>query len=1461
MPIITGSTTSGGWGWGHSPLPPPKKGAPALTPARRRALLAALDPQVLDSVIPNAFSPKSKDAGPDDDLAPLLGLLGELGAAPMDVLQSEEVTEFARMLHSSRMALIPAPPRGAGLMGHRPQLGGERRAVDIATVPEVAHWIWGDALRTALARQDARPRQFQHINATAFLRSGGERALAVCRVETPWAIGTGVLLEPAVLLVSSSLVATAEQAKAATVVFFAESSAPYPACELSLDPKSVFGCTAGQRFDYSVLRTEGNALLVRVTLQSSNFSDVCPAPPLPGSLVSLDCAPGVLLSVDAEGEDGSLSLRNTCSDPLLLGDELAGVGVMHTEGAAPGCSLCALALDPSRLSARQAEGMRAAAACVPLLGSEAQCRLPSAGASLCCISQPPQAPGAGLGDKVICAGALRVGGTPTSPELLAAEAASGTHWLTAGAPLFAVDDEWRLLGLAGTPMPREGKRPALVRALSMSSALTALQRRGVWDSVTGRATRGLGAIDAPAPAPAAPLQPSPPAAAGRQLVQRPGVQYGERTLQWADNTPAAFLGHECFGSADRAMLQLPPFSIELRGPDGTPDTLATHPGCSVTLTAHAVPSGELTVRGGTAPLARGRARFTSVSLHPCPAGAFRLHAVATVALRGTVRYPLSLRHIQRRKPPGHGCELTSVDLWCDVPPPDSPGEEQRKEQAAVRIQAAQRGRVARAEVRRREQLREKHITDEVGQTRRGEAALCIQLAQRRRAARAAVRAQAAALHRSLEQLQHRDRAAQRIQRAQRQRAARDAVRYRRVALDDWLYHTFEHGDEDDRYAAQHKRLSLHGAAPAGPIPTGPREIRILHFNDVYHTECRGNPVAARLASALQQFRQKGPSLTLFSGDAFSPSIHATVTKGAHMPPVLNELGVECSVVGNHDLDFGVDRLEELAGHCNFPWLLTNVTDKLRNNQPLGGSGRTLILPCQGSDGGVVNVGLMGIVEEDWILTCGQLNPQAVRYLDGVETAKQAAEELRQEGAHFIIALTHMRTPNDCVLAEGCGQGVLDLILGGHDHDAENITVNGVPIVKSGSDFFEFSELVIKVPANRFDPASDWVSRGGEIGHAQVDTLLVKVDKERFEPDPGMLAVMKQVTDEINSGLGRVVAISGCDFDCSSAAVRTQEAAIGNWITDVARWGFHHVQCELALLQGGCMRANRPFHAGPLTLGDLLAIIPIEDPIVVIELTGEQLVAALEGGLSKFPAHDGRFPQMSGMKVIWDPEAPPGGRVRQVHILHEDESLQVSWTGSPRTSDGTGFSRLCSAPTNNSTDFGLTRSGPSCDSTADGSTKVPRRQVRRQEYRPLQPNQKYRLATSDYLARGKDGYAPFAQAKRIVDCEQGMILPTMLRNYLYLQRSIHRQLGSTGVRAHEADILGPNVMVKKAQTRMMRKLKNRSGEVTADWTDHLNTPFVGLLCPELEGRLLSQEEAERRAQESPQSSPAERTRSA
>lgn len=134
----------------------------------------------------------------------------------------------------------------------------------------------------------------------------------------------------------------------------------------------------------------------------------------------------------------------------------------------------------------------------------------------------------------------------------------------------------------------------------------------------------------------------------------------------------------------------------------------------------------------------------------------------------------------------------------------------------------------------------------------------------------------------------------------------------------------------------------------------------------------------------------------------------------------------------------------LAGKCKFPWLIANVLDPaLGDSVPIGNAKKTHIITS--SNG--IKIGLIGLGEREWLVTINSLPPDLI-YKSASETAKELVPKLREEGAEIVIAITHMREPNDNKLAEQT-DGIIDIILGGHDHYYNHSFIKGTHVLRSG----------------------------------------------------------------------------------------------------------------------------------------------------------------------------------------------------------------------------------------------------------------------------------------------------------------------------------------------------------------------------------------------------------------------------
>ncbi|KAJ3556500.1 hypothetical protein NPX13_g10121 [Xylaria arbuscula] len=423
-----------------------------------------------------------------------------------------------------------------------------------------------------------------------------------------------------------------------------------------------------------------------------------------------------------------------------------------------------------------------------------------------------------------------------------------------------------------------------------------------------------------------------------------------------------------------------------------------------------------------------------------------------------------------------------------------------------------------------------------------------------------------------------------------------------------------------------------GAGNSGAAP----DLRILHYNDVYHVDSSSSePVGgvARFMTLIDQYR-KGSQfegqpdlLTFFSGDAFNPSLESSVTKGDHMIPLLNNAGTDAAALGNHDLDFGVRKFRHLASKCNFPWLIANVLDPaLGDGVPIGNCKKTHIITS--SNG--VKIGLIGLGEREWLATINSLPPDLV-YKSASQTAKELVPQLRAEGAEIVIALTHMREPNDNKLAEQT-DGIIDIILGGHDHYYNHSFIKGTHVLRSGTDFKQLSYIEAR---RKSDGSGRW----------DIDIIRRDVTSEIPQHGP-TLELVEASTANIKRKLQKPIGYTAAPLDARFRTVRLEESNIGNFVCDIIR---HYYSGDCSLMASGTIRGDQVYAPGPLLLKDIMSCFPFEDPVVVIRVLGKAIWDALENSVSQYPALEGRFPQVSNIKFEFDASQPPGSRIVSASI--------------------------------------------------------------------------------------------------------------------------------------------------------------------------------------------------------------------
>ena len=471
---------------------------------------------------------------------------------------------------------------------------------------------------------------------------------------------------------------------------------------------------------------------------------------------------------------------------------------------------------------------------------------------------------------------------------------------------------------------------------------------------------------------------------------------------------------------------------------------------------------------------------------------------------------------------------------------------------------------------------------------------------------------------------------------------------------------------------------------AGNAVAEPVELTIVHFNDLDRMEESGGQGGiARLAAVINGERaSKENVIVTFAGDAISPSLMSGFDKGAHMIELLNRLGLSAMAIGNHEYDFGPEVARQRIAEANFPMLGANNIDS--DGEIIDGAQASILVPV-----GPYQVGIFGLTT---LGTAVKSSPGTVTFRPVEEVAAEQSATLREAGADLVIALAHTDTGEDDALRH---QGAVDLLLSGDDHQLRLDFSGDVLFAESG----EQADWVTVI-----DLTLDEVERRGSMRFTWSPSFRI-INTARVTPDAELAAAAQFYLDQLSEELDVEIGTTATELDSRRATIRGKEAAIGNLIADALRAA---TGADVAVTNGGGIRANKVYPPGTtLTRRDILSELPFGNKTVVLQLTGRDVVAALENGLSQIEEGAGRFPHVSGLSVRYDPARPGGDRVLEV------------------TRDGTA----------------------------------------------LDPDATLTLATNDYMGNGGDGYDVFEDKVRLVDANAGTLMATQVIEFIAAQGSV------------------------------------------------------------------------------------------
>ena len=436
------------------------------------------------------------------------------------------------------------------------------------------------------------------------------------------------------------------------------------------------------------------------------------------------------------------------------------------------------------------------------------------------------------------------------------------------------------------------------------------------------------------------------------------------------------------------------------------------------------------------------------------------------------------------------------------------------------------------------------------------------------------------------------------------------------------------------------------------------ELNILHINDLHSRieainkydstcsaeeegkgECFGG--VARLKAAIDAQRQAMTGknvLLLNAGDNFQGSLFYTTYKGAVEAEFLNLMKFDAMTVGNHEFDDSEDGLAAFLDKVQFPVVTANVAASASSK--IGDRVKPFIVLDQGGQ----KIGIVGAVAND----TAELSSPGPNVLIGDDVADITAAigELKKQNVNKIIALTHVGYPRD--LAAIAKIPDVDVVVGGHTNTflsntsdkaegpyptlVDNPGGYKVPVVQAGAYSKYLGNLKVV-----FDDAGIVKASSGEP---------ILIDSS-IKPDEAVLARIKELGGPIEELKNKIVAESAAPIDGSREVCRAAECAMGNLVTDAILDRTKGQGMTIAITNGGGLRAS--IDGGPVSMGEVLSVLPFQNTVATFQLKGSDLVAALENGLGQIEEGVGRFPQVSGMKYSFDKSKPAGSRVVSVEV--------------------------------------------------------------------------------------------------------------------------------------------------------------------------------------------------------------------
>ena len=440
-----------------------------------------------------------------------------------------------------------------------------------------------------------------------------------------------------------------------------------------------------------------------------------------------------------------------------------------------------------------------------------------------------------------------------------------------------------------------------------------------------------------------------------------------------------------------------------------------------------------------------------------------------------------------------------------------------------------------------------------------------------------------------------------------------------------------------------------------------KDIIILHTNDI-HCGITDNLGIDKVSQYKKDLKKQGyPVALVDAGDAIQGAPIGKLSTGESIVKIMNAVGYDFVIPGNHEFDYGMERFLQLASRQKCGYYSCNFVD-VKTRKPILKPYKIIVL-------GGKKIGFVGVTTPETLVTS---TPKYFQDKDGkfiygfcedqagekvYAAVQRAVNNVRKEGADYVFLVGHLGTDGSIPYwssgAIAANTYNIDGIIDGHSHEQYipphkiiNKAGKEVLVAQTGTKLQSLGKMTIKEDGTiTSELVKDLKTADPKI------TKLVAKENKKFEP------ILKQPVGEA------LVDLTGDDPKTGERRVRSGETNLGDFLADAYRFV---LDTDVCMTNGGAIRNS--IKKGVFTYNDLLKAFPFGNMCTVIEATGQLIVDALEVGAAAYPNEHGAFMQVSGMSYTIDSSIPSGlvidAKGNFVEIKGERRVKDVKINGKP-----------------------------------------------------------------------------------------------------------------------------------------------------------------------------------------------------